>query len=210
MLPPSEPGNGGHLLHVRPADLPGLHGLRGGRDQVSGMRGPRDRREEDGSADRQRRRPGHRRDHHEGLDRSQRGDLPRPDRPGQRRPRHRRPPLRQRGSLRAAGRRRRVVAARHLRVPAREPDPPSLQHAHALVVRRTARDAPRPGPLPRDLLRIDPGRVGRRAPPGARQGGRRSVRSRLRDPRRRTRSSSGTAFRSSAGARSSSSASTSC
>ena len=42
------------------------------------------RRAEDRQADRQRGRPRHRRDRHEGADRAERGDLPRPDRPGER------------------------------------------------------------------------------------------------------------------------------
>ena len=70
--------------------------------------------------------------------------------------------LHSRGARRAAGRARRVVSARHVRVPARERAAHLLQHAHALVVRpRRSRTLLGRSALPRRLLRLDPGGLGR-------------------------------------------------
>ena len=114
------------------------------------------------------------------------------------------------GAQRLRRRRRRVVAPDHGRVPAREPDPPRLQHAHALVVRPGARVGDRPRPLPRRLSRLRARGLGRRAPAERRvRQHRRRLRARSSGSSARASCSSGARSTSSAAARSSSSSSTS-
>ncbi len=101
--------------------------------------------------------------------------------------RPRREGLREGAALRPGRRRRGLVATDHLGVPAREPPPPRLQHARALVVRRAGRALPRTRALPAHLHRLRPGRRGRRAAGDTeRRHGRRVGRD-LRDPRRGAR-----------------------
>ena len=75
----------------------------------------------------------------------------------------RRQALRRLGAPGAAGRGRRLVAARHRDVPAREHPPHRVQHARALLARHDRRALGRDAALPARLLRLGPRRLGRGA-----------------------------------------------
>src|SRR6187431_27750 len=72
LLPAPEPGNRRVVLRVRPRDLPGLHGLRPGRDPVPRSRGAPAGYGASHQGCPPRRLRGHWRARHEGVDRAQR------------------------------------------------------------------------------------------------------------------------------------------
>src|SRR3954452_23369566 len=158
LLPPSPERDRDYLLDVWTADLHGVHGLRPGRDQVPRVSGLAVGNPEGGLPGSVARRSGDRLHRHEGPPRTQRPRLPRSDRPVGKPHESLRGALPEGGALRAVRRTRRLVAPRHVRVPARKRAPYFLQHAHALVVRAPARAPPRPWAVPRRVLHLDPRR----------------------------------------------------
>ena len=139
---------------------------------------------------------------HAGADRAQRDRLHhRRSSQGQGHQRSRRRDLLKGPALRASRGAGGLVAADHLRVPPREPPPPRLQPARALVVRRAGRALPRTRALPARLHRLRPRRSGGCPARVTERRHGRSVGRDLRDPRRRCSSSSGSASTSSAEAR---------
>ena len=193
LLPPSRPRDRRLVLGVRPADLRRLHDRRAGRDPLPRARG---RLRQARARRRQRAAVAARADapdadddgaRHEDPDRPQRRRLPDHRRAGRRDQQPRRKALQPVGAVRPARTPRRLVAADHVRVPARGHRAHRVQHGRALVRRRPRRGVPRPAPLHHGLPRLRPRRVGRRALPVAARRHRRRVRRDLRDPRRAAR-----------------------
>ena len=161
LLPAPGPGDGPQLLRVRPPDLRRLHEHGAGRHPLSRPRGNRPPVEPDREGGPPEPVEWHAR--HEGAHRVQRRLLPHHRRPGRRRQPARGTAVRRVRALRAARRRRGLVAAHHRRVPPREPAPHRLQHARAVVGRRAPRGGDGPLALPLDLLRLGADGIGRRA-----------------------------------------------
>ena len=162
LLPPPRPRDRRLLLLLRAADLPRVHDADPGRHALPGVRAASGPRSSQGRrrGRRLRRRPGDLR-----PDRAQRRRLPGRDRRRQRRPQR---PRAARSSIDfglfgPVGRRRRVVPARHRRLPPRRPDPHRLQHVRCSSSsagcwsRRSARRASSPSTSPR----CSPARSGR-------------------------------------------------
>ncbi len=150
------------MLQLRAADLPRLHDDDARRHAMPGVR----RRSHAGQNAPQHRAPA---GAHDGADRDQRDRVPRrgqllADRRavglGLRKRRAVRQPRRHPDARRRA---RAVVADRHRRLPAREPDPHRLQHVRALRARHHARAGARPPALRLDLRRSAADRLARRA-----------------------------------------------
>ena len=162
LLPAPEPGDGRLVLGVRTRHLPGLHGVRAGRDPVPGARrqGAGPVTGDPGRAARLLRGAGRARD--EDPDRDQCPRLPDQPRAGLEPDPGLREPVRERRPLRAgrAGPGR-VVSPDHGCVPAREHHPPRDEHARSLVRRRACRAGDRARAVSRRLHRVGARRLRR-------------------------------------------------
>ncbi len=176
------------MLGVRPPDLHRVHDDGAGRHPLPRARGSGRAQAEAGRPAPGRARPAPcRRDDgagDEGVDRDQRRHLPDHRGAGARAQLARRFAVLQVGARRSRRCEWRLVAAPHRRVPARGNLPHRPEHALAVLHRPTRRAVSRRPALPRPVSRRRPGRLGRRAPPGAADLHGRCVRRHLRHPRR--------------------------